>query len=395
MGIFFYVVVEMRVCLLLLVALLFTNVHCGFEVYMTIDDFESATSPLAVIIPPGSSVTQSFTNSTSTHINNVLGGERDLIVTVEGGDVGNFMSASVQNGKWQSNSPQHASGFSTLQYDGIEGSTSISHTGLDCLDITGNGLADGFLLQAQATTPTDFKFYVYGYSGGEASVRQQVTTNEQTYYYIPFDTFNGEVDFTCVGAIQLTATIQSYSQFLVDTFVIGTYNPDQPSPSPSQSVLPPGISHSNTPTTTKRPNSNSPSPSKMGANVCMSSNDCRSSDICVSYDCIDGVCVSYENDSCCRSVNDCPQIECEMAQCNNGVCQYMPIGCIDSHSHPDETENPDDNGLSSGGIVGIVIGAVVIFCIVCVFLGTVLIVYKRKQRNSQSTSVYDAMISDM
>jgi len=395
--------------------LLFACANSEFSTYMPIDDFEQPTNVLRVAIPASGELP--VTNTVSTQHNDILGGERDLSVVAEGGTPATIITAEVSNGAWISSSPGAASGFSSLQYDGTDRSNSIDHGGLSCIDITGNGVADGFLIQAQATFATDFKFTVYGYNGGVATIGEQVTTNEQTYYYIPFNTFHGDVDFTCVGAIEVTAAIPANSHFVVNTLVLGTYIPDAPSstetpsntPRPSASPTPvasalPTPSNSNSPKLPSVTASPAPEPSPSASPIvyeCEYDLDCidpyeDDMNPCIELLCVKNECIEQpSNDSgCCTVDSDCPEIEtfapgCSEAHCVNFTCEYSEVTeCPDSPTDISSTGG-------SGWIIGVVLGCVGgVGILICIVLVIVAIVMKRKS-NVNSTSVYDAMIGDM
>lgn len=329
---------------LAILLLLFGLTRAEWTFAMAIDDFERDTSILRLVVQEGDTYPISVQGFTAA--SEVLGGERDLILVAENGRPGNIMSTQVDDGKWISSSSSQASGYSTLQYDGQEGSNSINHDGLDCADLTVGGTASGFLINAQATFATDFKFTVFGYGNqANATVKKSVDTNLPTYYYIPFDTFNGEViNWECVGAISVTATVQAYSQFIVDTLFVGTYTPDPPSVTPSVSLRPSASrSTSATPSRTilgspEGPSASaSPTPTNTVAphGECTTMDECPTVNSCTAVSCVDHTCqysaLSSAN-GCCYEPSDCRRIDCKQATCVQNTCTYISIACIDSNS---------------------------------------------------------------
>jgi len=322
----------------------------------------------------------------------------DLIIRTEAGPPSSLMSSEVNIvsdknfGAWISSSTGQASGFSSLQYDGLEGT-----------DLTVGGKADGFLIQAQATFATDFKFTVFGEGNSIATAAKQIVTNNQTYYYLSFGEFNGETDFSCAGAIEITATIQPFSRFVVNTLTLGTYTPDSPSLSPSVSAPP-----SKSPTPSRVASeyiegpttaTSTPTPLPSVAHQCLNDDDCAYLESgCVVASCENFSCVTSVKgvNGCCNEVSDCEHHDCERATCNEySLCSYVPIACIESYSKsPAEDTKNDDGG--NGWIAGVVLGAVgVVAFLVIVVLVIVIVVMKKRSASSNSTSVYDAMIGDM
>ena len=369
-------------CIVLLYSL--SPVQAGFNPVHSIDDFEVETQPLSVLNP---NTGRSATTRSSTAVDSVPGGLRELVLTTESGPAGSVLSTEVQSGQWSSASPRQAAGFSSLQYDGTEGST--DYTGLQCFDLTIGGRARGFGIRAMASSATDFKFFVYGMTGGAASLGEQVNGDEENDYYIPFSSFHGasDVDFTCVGAIVVTATIPAYSDFSVDAFYLGTYTED-PSVTPSRTP-------SGTPSPSRTPSrsplisqymegpTQSPTPSRVAVvnHQCESDDQCVQTSPCIdvycdtktykcvsrtkqeegccssSYDCTTNQCQQADcqqsqcvftakpTSGCCSKASDCNPGSCQEASCVDNQCSYVAIACIDSNSIKSSDTSDGGNGM--------------------------------------------------
>jgi len=346
----------------------------------------------------------------------------------------------VNAGRWSSASPGQAAGFSSLQYDGTEGTT--NYHGLECFDLTVGRQATGFGIRAMAATATDFKFFVYGMSGGAASLGEQVNGNEENDYFISFSSFHGasDVDFSCVGAIVVTATIPAYGDFSVDAFYLGTYTED-PSTTPTHTP-------SNTPTPSRTPSrtpliseymagpTQSPTPSRSMAAIvheCEVDTDCAQISPCIdvycdtkSYKCVsrtkqdEGCCASsYDcptnecqqadcqqsqcifkakhSSGCCSKATDCSADPCQEASCVDNMCSYVAVACIDSNSirSSDTSDNDGDDDGGNGWIAGVVLGVVGVLVIAVLAIAVVGVIIRKRRSNDSSSSVYDAMIGDM
>lgn len=133
--------------------------------------------------------------------------------------------------------------------------------------------------------------------------------------------------------------------------------------------------------------------------ACVNSNQCQGDNVCYQSKCIDNICVNSplanpDADQCCYSATDCPDSECSSKYCdvNTYTCLYIPIpGCIVNFSIPTiittgyYSSSSSSSSLSSnaelyiipdsygaGDIVFLIIGCVVLFAVVLIFIYIVL-----------------------
>ena len=368
-----------------------------------IDDFEVSSDVLRVVVPFNGELPRQATLETQGP--NILGGERDLILVAESGTPESLISTGVNNGVWTSTSPSTCSGFSSLQYDGPEGSTSVSKAGLNCTNITAGG-ATQFLIEAASNNPTDIKLFVYDSQERQTSLRLSVApSNAPVQYFLNFTAFPGSFDFSCVGAIELTATILNNAQFYVSNFAVGSQIPITPTPTPSSGISPshtPSKSSTHTqtafpsltilgptisPSTSPSPYEVLPSASSTPSKVLPSHTpspvyQCSTSDDCafLNNGCLLGYCAHITNNQGTCAIGSCP-LEC-------GMCNTEEQRCV----CPNEDSSEPQSGTSIGLIVGPVVAGVVL-CFICFFIVAGFVVYKKKQ--ASSVSVYDTMIGDM
>lgn len=229
--------------LLLLVAVVYcqsTNPG-NFAPRLTIDDYRTGFNSALVII-----------NSTTTfpaeaesiftdpgNPSGLLGGERDLQVTVESGASGRPISSSVGNGEWEVSTPNGASGFVVLQWDGKDSTTDISFNGLGALDLTAGGTSQAFNISLETDISTQFNFFVYSPDG--RSCENQVTIPDgegiTVNYYITFNEFVGDCSFSNVGALEILVEAFDNVDALCRFYgVVG--EPVSPSPRPSGTPTP-------------------------------------------------------------------------------------------------------------------------------------------------------------
>jgi len=220
----------------LAVLVLVFSVLCQTRVDIVIlDTYEIDTAPLVLFVATAS-LPQTLTASTQG--TDIVGGERDLILTGEDGPNNSILTAGVSAGEWSVAAPHSSSGFATMQYDGVDGSSTLNKAGL-ALDLETNG-ADALHLVIQADQET--KYTVTLYSGSSTSeFVVDIPGDESTHdYYIKFSDFKGGVDINNVGAIEVTVDM-----FVdVDAFIslFATAGPTTtPPPPPGVSPPPPAV----------------------------------------------------------------------------------------------------------------------------------------------------------
>ena len=229
----------LKVCVVLLLSVALC--YAQSEIKLTIDPFTINTPPIIIVIE-----NQNFplSDDTSTPGDNILGGERDLLLTVENGAVGLLLSTGVSNGAWNMGTPNSASGFALLQYDGVDGTSALNRNGLGGIDLTANG-ATAFRAVIQSDIETSYVFRIFS-GNAESSLTQPIPgTSQSAEYLFSFSQFTGNADFTNVGAVELQ--VNAFDN--VDSFIsfFGTHGPvssispspaARPSRSPSPSPVP-------------------------------------------------------------------------------------------------------------------------------------------------------------
>ena len=228
----------LKVLVVLLLAVAFC--YAQSEIKLTIDPFLVNTEPLIIIIEDTGDLPVSAERSTVA--GDVLGGERDLLLTVEDGSVGLILSTGVSNGSWNMGTPNSASGFAILQYDGVDGSSALNRNGLG-IDLTSNG-ASAFRAVIESDVETSYVFRIFS-GNTESSFTQTIPGGlPAAEYLFNFSQFSGNADFTNVGAIELQ--VNAFDN--VDAFItfFGTHGPvvsttNTPQPQPSRSPSPSGV----------------------------------------------------------------------------------------------------------------------------------------------------------
>lgn len=174
---------------------------------ITIDDFSTDQGPLfsSVGSPAFSSVTSVF--------DDILGGERDLMIQTFRDDFGQGSSVNVSNGFFFFSSGSGVESQFTIQWDGVDGSMGVNPFGLGGVNFT--GVASGFTSFITSIVEADLNawFDVTFWSGDQG-------TSETVELPIPGVNAPGRdaffttsvfqnTDFTNVGAIQVRGNIIS------------------------------------------------------------------------------------------------------------------------------------------------------------------------------------------
>jgi hypothetical protein len=231
----------LKVLVVLLLAVAFC--YAQSEIKLTIDPFTVDTPPLVIVIENPAALPVSSERSVPG--GNILGGERDLLLTVEDGSAGLLLSTGVSNGAWNMGTPNSASGFALLQYDGVDGSSALNRNGLN-IDLTANG-ATAFRAVIESDVETSYVFRIFS-GNSESTFTQSIPGTPQgagsQEYFFNFSSFNGNADFSNVGAIELQ--VNAFDN--VDSFIsfFGTHGPvvspsGTPQPQPSRSPSPSGV----------------------------------------------------------------------------------------------------------------------------------------------------------
>merc|ERR1712184_60472 len=137
----------------------------GFQVTLVIDDFTTVTPQ--IIIQTALDSQYPIVQTRSTVASDVLGGERDLRLTVFSGTDNLVLSSGVSNGLFQCATPAGARGQSTVQYDGTDGSINLNPSGLGGVNLRNNG-GNSFRVSVTSDLATRVDFVVYS---GSANAR--------------------------------------------------------------------------------------------------------------------------------------------------------------------------------------------------------------------------------
>ena len=170
-----------------------------------IDDFSDGSDIIVIVLssqlPAPTSDFSIYTSSLGSTF--ILGGERDLQLTVVSGSVGRVIATAVYNGQWEISSPTGASTQFLIQYDSFDNSMNLNRNGLGPIDLTSNGLGKGFKISGETDIPTTMSIFVYSPSGICSFTFSMVQGSVEQDYFILFSQFSEGCDFTNVGAIEL------------------------------------------------------------------------------------------------------------------------------------------------------------------------------------------------
>jgi len=223
-------------------------------VRLTIDDFETGFTAVTVTIPenPSFPIIESDTFTVDgSDTSSIIGGERTVIIEVDNGSQARQFQSIVDNGLWDFSTPVDdlSLGSATLQLDGKDGSANLDVTGLGGFDITEGGLGGSFIIFLRTDVDTDYTFDVYSPNGNVCtrvvSIPGQSSGTEDEEFRINFNSFNGNCDFTNVGAIEVNVFSDSKVDAIASFF--GTSGDPDPDPSPSPSGVPPAPSDAPSP----------------------------------------------------------------------------------------------------------------------------------------------------
>jgi len=183
----------------------------------------------------------------------LIGCSRDMEMRVLTGFNGRSFSSeifSIANGffdaEWSVSNPKTSSSIATLQYDGQDGSFALDTSGLGGIDLTVGGTARSYVISAVTDIRIQYTTEVYDRSGGvcELEITIPATPGEydydETFFEFGFDDFDGDCDFTDVGAIELFLPSNDAVDAIVRIVKITGVVPNPSgSSSPVPSVIPP------------------------------------------------------------------------------------------------------------------------------------------------------------
>lgn len=185
-----------------------------------IDSFATSQS-LSLAYPPGGKSISSSVSGTG-----ILGGERDMMISLIGGVIaGNGISSVAGGGYYSYSQDATIKGRGEIQWDGADGSPALNPIGLGGINLTAGGIDALVLGVISDDVPVNVTITVYS-SAGNASSRTLTLPgqiNEATTYsfkYSDFSAFLGSgADFANVGAITLKTGSSSTAPDLVFNFL--------------------------------------------------------------------------------------------------------------------------------------------------------------------------------
>merc|ERR1712137_121763 len=203
----------------------------GFQDTLVIDDFTTVTPQ--IIIQTALDSQYPIVQTRSTVASDVLGGERDLRLTVFSGTDNLVLSSGVSNGLFQCTTPAGARGQSTVQYDGADGSINLSPSGLGGVNLRNNG-GNSFRVSVTSDLATRVDFVVYSGSANARCVFNLTLVAGSTVdTVLQFSQFSSGCDSSSVVAIEIIALMEANVDVQVSLFSVYGPIPATPTPTPS------------------------------------------------------------------------------------------------------------------------------------------------------------------
>jgi len=207
----------------------------------------------------------------------LLGGERDLIVTMSSG-ANKILSSEVTPSEvaaWVTGAPSApTSGTAVMQWDGKDGSPNLSVNGLGGIDFVQGGLAKQLRLEISNDQATSYTVLVTTIGGGQCTFVQQL--NAATVlpppivnYTILFTQFSGNCDFTKVGAVQITIDALPDVDTSLYSFAVNGPNVATTTQTPTRSPVFPSVSGAPSPSRIPNPSGTPSPPPSNGKCVCV------------------------------------------------------------------------------------------------------------------------------
>ena len=214
-------------CLIALAAFANAQQQTENEVKFVIDPFTAQSDTIVILIPSGG-IVENLVDSNFATSGSIMGGERDLQLTVSGGSGNLVLTTGVSGGVYTSATPNEARGNSLLQLDGSDGTMTINTSGLFSHP-NNNFMSEGafaFRILIESDLPGSVIFRVF--SGGAAnrfcstvvSTPGDDTLNE---YILPYSSFTGDCNFADVGALEILVAMDDNIDVLMSDW--STYGP--------------------------------------------------------------------------------------------------------------------------------------------------------------------------
>jgi len=150
---------------------------------------------------------------------NIIGQERDILVSVTSGHEGRMLSLSVTDNTINIASPSDLEGIVEIQYDGLDSSEELNYTGLGGVNLKArDAVGFGFAAETDHETVVDFEIF----TNADRMCYASVVLNPSEVlveYYLTFAQFSGDCAFADVGAI----VVRIYAREFVDVIVSQIY----------------------------------------------------------------------------------------------------------------------------------------------------------------------------
>ena len=206
--------------------LLITIVYCQRPT-LVIDNFTINSPAIVIVISTTTNfpvVSASYIDTTGGSSTNIIGGERDLQLTVSTGEINQVFSTSVSSSEFEFSSPSGSTSYALLQYDGIDGSMDLNTTGLQSIPdnsppginfLQNNG--SFFNMTFNSDAPLEGYIYVYDIISGVCFYKVEFlyTGNNFQTTLIDFNSFEGVCDFSVVGAVEFFFNAIGNDDFLL------------------------------------------------------------------------------------------------------------------------------------------------------------------------------------
>ena len=187
-----------------------------------IDNFSNYTSPLIIIAQPSIQQFASGYTISST----ILGDQRDIILFEDYANVDTVFTAGTNLGVFYANAPYGGEGSVSLQYDGMDTNIQLNQYGLGGYDFTCGGECNALRLQMSGIF-TSVKITVYTHSYYQAENCDYYITDISTSmknYIAEFNAFSNLCDWANVGALQITANLQSSGDISINEITLCKYS---------------------------------------------------------------------------------------------------------------------------------------------------------------------------
>ena len=154
----------------------------------------------------------------------ILGDQRDIILFEDYANVDTVFTAGTNLGVFYANAPYGGEGSVSLQYDGMDTNIQLNQYGLGGYDFTCGGECNALKLQMSGIF-TSVKITVYSYYQSE-NCDYYITdiSTSMKNYIAEFNAFSNLCDWANVGALQITANLQSSGDISINEIILCKYS---------------------------------------------------------------------------------------------------------------------------------------------------------------------------